>query len=709
MGRDQGEQYAMSLRLSRVLGDIGINKKMVSLRRRTWLLIEKQFTITFTAFHNKIQTFFNFGSQSEGTTTIGMKSDVDLLRLDVNNPVLLDMSEWEPGKESLCVIKNEHTPPQHCNLQLLETDISQSVKEILMDRRIDLEVDMAGRVLLKNTVGESSMKKRWGDDYNKQGPSRTMNKDLDIVMSFPCTHFPEECLFLFNRPRPGHYPRPEILSQARQTTAFIIPQGHAESSRPQLEWRFSTSLIERLLMFDLDINQIKVYTFLKIIRITYFKPVFGDRLSTFHFKTALMFTLETYPSSIWNKNNLLQCVIYCLTTLRRWCRIAYCPHYTISDVNLFLGKLSKFEMDHISSMLSDMIENILDFVVNIKMDDISKRMLELTGLELSQVQTKTRFRGNTLDILKACLNNLLDSLYTLFVFKIASATVEAEGLLIEYDNVLKMYATFMQEGIDSFRDVSGLIVKLISSTSASVQISMHIQSCQPISQGIYNMYQANLDSDLSSSRLKFASMLYCTGQYEEAATMLDHTDGLLHHPDVWQFCLSPERVQFEPTYNFLCKALDQPVSEVVRSSVALSVIFLRQELRCVPKHLVYEMYRTFTHEDILRRRKWCDDFMNLATIDSFPFLYYLQYLTYKQLGNNVRKVIAMVNLSFCLQKESKAPGYKETTTNLMAHCMELENRLDTAWRLYAKSLQAFPNNNAAVWHMAIILNKTVNQ
>ncbi|XP_052766326.1 uncharacterized protein LOC128207442 [Mya arenaria] len=458
-------------------------------------------------------------------------------------------------------------------------------------------------------------------------------------------------------------------------------------------------------MFDMVINELRVYTFLKVLRKTYFKPVFGDRLSTFHFKTAFLFTKESYPSEIWRKNNLIQCVIFCLTTLRRWCRMHYCPHYTITGVNLFVGKLSNFEMPQITRMLSDMIENLTDFVFNIEMDEIGNRMLKLTGIKPSHGQTKTRY-DITLGILESCLKNLLEVLYlntTLFCKK-ANGTVE--GLLIAFGNLMK---SLMLNDNDFLRDTSNMLVKLINTMSASVQASMHIQTHQPIPQDIYNLYRANLDFDLTSCRLKFASMLYCTGQYEEAAVELDHTERLLH-PDVWQFCVSSGRRQFDPVNKFLCKALDQPVSEVVKSSVALTVIFLPGEIHCVPKHLVYEMYRTFTHADIQQRQKVYDDFTDKVIIESIPFLYYLQYLTHRKLVQNKRKVTSVEKLGQYINIHHGIPsGHIETALNVLGHCMETENRLDLAWGAYATTMINLPNNNAAVWHMAIIMNKVINK
>ena len=50
--------------------------------------------------------------------------------------------------------------------------------------------------------------------FISHGPSKSWTDELDLVLAFPCTTLPEECLFLFQRPRPGHWPKPKTLELA---------------------------------------------------------------------------------------------------------------------------------------------------------------------------------------------------------------------------------------------------------------------------------------------------------------------------------------------------------------------------------------------------------------------------------------------------------------------------------------------------------------
>ncbi|XP_052765075.1 uncharacterized protein LOC128206556 [Mya arenaria] len=705
MDRDPESQRVMSLRLSKVLGDIGVTRHMVDRRRRTWLIKEKVYTIEVNILRDKNYTCYHVGSQSEGTTSLGMKSDVDMLVKINDHSIILEMSEWQfGGKGIFLMLKNEKTPPQHCNLQIIRTDLPLPFTQDMVVKSLECEVDMEGKVLLKNTVHDSLLTQTWGVEYIRQGPSRSGNKELDVVNAYHCPRVPEECQIFFQRPRPGHWPRPGILEQARGYGIFLVPQGHAESYDSSIEWRFSTSLTERLLMFDLNSSKVKTYTFLKILRKTFFKPIVGDRLSSFHFKTTLLSTIETYPPEIWRKQSLLQCIIYCLTTLRRWCKMNYCPHYTISGVDLFVGKLKKFELLRISVMLSDMIENIITYVVHINMDQVGDRMLVLNGNTLSQLQMRTRYENQEITV-KYCLDSLLFELYSLPWKYVTQKTLPQ--LLVSVDQIIRdlisLRRNINKDTLHFARDVIGSGVKNLCGLLASIQASRCIELRQTISPDIYNLYQTSLVSNVTSSRLKFASMLYCTGQHEGAITVLNFTEGLLHE-DVLPLCLSRRR-QCRPTRNFLRKGLYLPVSEIIQDLVAICVVFLPRESYCVPKHLVYELYRTCTQADIQHRHPAYCDWMDCVTVDSIPFLYYLQYLTYREHGQHDKKLAALQKLCNYVNDDENQYGYKETAWNMLGHCWQLENKLDLAWQCFCESVWAYPQNNAARWHMAIILTK----
>ncbi|XP_060559916.1 uncharacterized protein LOC132719966 [Ruditapes philippinarum] len=143
---------ALSLRLSEILGEIGLNKQMVLKRRRASLLNEFIWTNAFKVLHENPNTVYRFGSQSEGTTTPGLKSDSDLLMHNDDFYVIHDWSDWKPGKVNLLIVQDNTTSPGYCLLQVLDpiepTPISPSQLHLVPSRFLVVKGE---RLLLNNS------------------------------------------------------------------------------------------------------------------------------------------------------------------------------------------------------------------------------------------------------------------------------------------------------------------------------------------------------------------------------------------------------------------------------------------------------------------------------------------------------------------------------------------------------------------------------
>ncbi|XP_052765760.1 uncharacterized protein LOC128207013 [Mya arenaria] len=710
----------VSLKMSDVMADIGVTQEMVNRRRRLFLMREKTYTDYINIINLRNGRRFHFGSQSEGTTTLEMNSDTDILLCDYECPVVLNIPDKDPEKSFFLAIKTPETPAQHCYLQLF---LPYSRNPVTIDnvfkRKEDVEIDDEGRVLLKHSCDDKSLKELWKDKYKKQGPSRSQWEDLDMVSALHCATLPEECQYLFTRMRPGHWPRKEVLEKAKGLGTFVVRQGHPNSPKSELEWRFSTSQIERLLMFDLNIVQLRTYIILKLIRKSRFKEMVEDRLSTFHFKTALLFTVEKYPPEIWRDENLTQCIINCLTTLQEFVRKRSCPHYTTAGVNLFAGKLKDWELQKIDKELSVIIEEPMRGFISIHMDSLQDRILDIEKESKAKETALYCFMQfcamyNTVEG-KEGLESKADGIHSLRLKQLPAEIMDTKSFI-------------MSEKIPNrwFKE----ILKIQCCFLGSVWASFHIANKWAFPDDINIPYAVSLDADLTSCRLKFASMLYRSRQYTLAEQVLAHVESLLH-PNVWQWCGCQGRPEIKPTNELVemirnlpdigmidqdglpmievNEHVDIPELELFKANIARSVKFIKLESRCVPQHLVYEKDRTLCDEERLMRRPG-DDWMDDIIIDAIPFLYYLQYLTYKELKDQEinwglrkeltkRKQSALKKLHLYTFEEIKGQGHAETAFNVLGHCYELENNNDMARQCYTVSLGLYKHNNAANIHM----------
>ncbi|XP_052226698.1 uncharacterized protein LOC127841681 isoform X4 [Dreissena polymorpha] len=630
-----------SAAVAKALSDIGVNEETIQWRRTTQLYMEALQTINQQA-RGEDSDVYHLGSQSEGSTTVGMNSDYDCLECYREVPVIQNTADRQFEKEQLLVVTDMSPPPQCCCLQWLKPDYSIT----LTDRTFPhLHIDAHGRVFLRNIVMKMYITpffKRWGRDYIQHGPSLTIDDTVDMVYAFHCAKLPEDCQYIFRRPKPGHWPSPALLNQLKDSGVFLVSTAHVENTAHwdprqhigilkvrtfdkshELYWRLSTNSMERLLMFDLSMTQMKVYVLMKIINKEFCKPLVGDRLSTFHLKTTLMYSVEMSPQHIWKDENLIQCLKLCLTTLRRWLNVRYCPHYTTANGNLF----EVFRLQLVEEDTSQLINDHARYIQ--KLETINKTS---TGHIRLAVSTTLPFHY---------------------------------------------------------------------SIQAAMKASLCIVNNLTLPQEIFTLCDKSLMSDVTSSRLKLASIYFSVWRFEEAAAILKQADALISNKIIY---FSPFFCYKNPKFGSEIMGGRKEFIDILQKKVAVCTIFSRHDMNCVPGQLVAEFYRTVTVEDA-SCRLLSDYWMDLAVVDSLPYLYYLQYLTFGTTGLISDKDSAFKNLHYhVISKESEIrPYHIETSLNLLGHCCELEGNLSEAWRAYKDSVKLRPQNNAAYWHMFRII------
>ena len=615
----ENSHRTISLALNSVLEDICVTNGMIHRRRTTYL--EKE---VLSEMLQGLKTIsFHFGSQIEAATTLGMHSDVDSLRYMNNWPVILRMGDWNAGKNNLLLLGDHETPPQHCHLQRLSKESPEAMTDLPL---FNHERDDNGRVLLQNTYFSSSAKrisKRVGRKYMEHGPSVSHSDMVDYVFCFHCKKVPDACRFCIDRQGPSHWPPANVKKMAIEAGIFLLPLGHTESNCEPVEWRFSTSSAERMLMFALNACQFKVYIILKMIRSTYLKKAVGDRFSSYHMKTAIFYTIERYPQVIWREDNLLQCIMYCLITVAKWLHQNYVPHYAIEGVNLFTGKLKTHELPILENIVWGMINTKLQCVLNIEMDAVGERLWARLH---NKYIGKPAFCGQfaSWDKLESgIIADLADQYFgftnhSLNEFLVAANKVDFDQAYTTIKTNLSMFALGLSHSDRIKCDGMRLFVKHMSSVLATMQVSKCIRDGLPTS--IPDLFKVSLDFDLASCKLKLASVYYSIHEYKKAAEMLSNVQRSFK-PFILSACECRNRIMQKPTKAFARRALTGTNRETLKGSVTYCVKFLRHEKECVPKHLIFEMYRATCSDDGRVRDPWHDTWMDMALIDALPFTY----------------------------------------------------------------------------------------
>ncbi|XP_053405224.1 uncharacterized protein LOC123523185 isoform X1 [Mercenaria mercenaria] len=689
--------YTVSERLSEVLADIGVDERIVLRRRRTFMLRESMYNSAVQLL-DKNHTKYYLGSQSEGTTTPGLDSDTDIL-VSINGIMIVqDWSEWQPGVLNLLMIQDDTVSPGYCLLQCLRDNAPLPYNDVPDEHYFR---DRTGRILLSNTVisppaavvdfiGVNN-----GPAYTDPGQPGTT--EVDNVPAFHCNSWPLQARQWLDKQGVGQWPSDDMKRYCSNTGCFVVGVGSKGSENEELEWRISTSFAERCLMFSLNITQIRCYVLMKMILKTYIKPLYEGTITSFMCKTVMFKLIANTHSNFWRENNLLVCLSFCLFALYNSVLNENCPHFIIPGNNLMAGHIAQESKPHILEILQYIINSEGTALLRIECDALGARLqLKLNNLSLFSKRCFTSgFLLNTTaqiinDSISECLRCISNSsnevaIQTLlkYIFKLVIISNQCQGLE---------------------KRVCRLLAPCFCTTLGSTLASLNIQQYSGISVEALTWITLGLNTDVSSSKLKLASMFYCIGDSNRTELVLRDIEGSYNQNIVEPICNCHYYIKqaYRRGFNAIS---DNHNEEAVQYATAFCVRFLPCETNCIPTELQYEMFRS-TEEDLAFRSR-IDYWMDWAVMDSLPYLFFLQYKTYSYLGRQDDKERALSKLIKTIEQEPNL-GHRETALNLLGQCMEQEDRPTDALRCYSLSLKLRGRNNVAKIHICRLLSTIVN-
>ncbi|XP_060578205.1 uncharacterized protein LOC132735283 isoform X2 [Ruditapes philippinarum] len=679
----------VSMKLSEVLADIGVDERIVLKRRRALLLRESMKNVNYQLLNENAYILYYFGSQSEGTTTIGMKSDSDQLFCLNDFPVIQDWCEWIPDVPNLLMIQDNSVSPGYCLLQVLQRDAP-----LPADRESNQSFfrDRTGKVLLKQFL----MFDGYFDKLKLHGPARVEQGshgycDTDIVVALHCKTWPQQAKQWLDQQGEGQWPSAEIKQYCSRTGCFVVPVGCRRGDFRQLEWRISTSLAERCLMLNLNITQIRCYVLMKMVIKSYLDPEFEDVISSYVCKTVLFHCIANSHFYIWRENNLLSCLSLCLYHLYNNIVNENCPHFIIPRNNLMRGKISAVVKPYILEILSTIINSEGVALFGIKCDDLGSR-LHLKFYNLCPFKSSDRISGVVLYDAANNISNLL--LFNSFTLKNKSLN-EAVHTLID---CISKILNDQYEGL--VETACQLLAPWYCTTLGSMLASININQHNTVSADALKLISLGLYTDVASSKLKLASILYCAQEIEKADLVLSEIERSYDLQVVEPVCSCyPLERKVRPGFFATC---DNHNEDAIQYATASCVIFLPCEIYCVPTELRYEMIRS-TPEDRIYRTENDDHWMDYAVVDSLPYLYFLQYKVNSHLERNNEKQSALSKLHRTILTEQNL-GHRETALNILGKCMEQEGRVRDALQCYLMSLNLRRRNNAAKIHICTLLS-----
>ncbi|XP_052226415.1 uncharacterized protein LOC127841554 isoform X1 [Dreissena polymorpha] len=719
-----------SERLSRVLDNQAVNEQLIHFRRKRMLSCERELTLAQQVFAQNRRVYI-FGSQIEGTTTMEMMSDTDcLFRCDMFR-VFLD-SENHPFQlhDHQVVIKlsTNSYAPQYCILTMIEQSIqTRHFKKLDPNRgHVDivnffLKDKTTTDGMIPHTIMFDNLDQVKHDKVTRHGPASSI-WDTDSVNACYCKSLPKQCKFVFERPRPGHWPSEKTLIKAKKYGVFIVPQGPPKSTNIctndyfDYQWRISTNLTERLFMFSLDTVRLKAFVLTKMIRKELFVPEYRDGLSTFHFKTAFFFAVENTRPDLWREDNLINCVKYILATLKRFLIRRNCPHFTIENVNLFDGKIERHKFQKLVDIITDVINSLRAKIEHIKMDNIGKTLTELG----------TRQNEHS----RYCTIRSAHFYYVLNIFGESPETFYGDGFLdISVDDRKALFATeisrlemYYRAPLRKYRKYAYVLhyfMSMMASLFGSAFLEQKEEGHAYFYDGINKartLFIQSLESDIIGNYMRYASFLFCNGEYDEACKYFDLIEQQIYEDKnkcnlIYQLFVSPSEL-------LALQIAKQSCEQSFKQRRSVFLVLRQAEAMCVPEFLRCEMYRKRFGTPASSGLSQVHSNDDCICVQIKPYLYYLQYLTYKELQQEPYKSKALMKLSMYTNfitstRLSSSKGgniflsHFDTSLNMLGHCLELEQKLESAWKTYVISLKMLPERNAAVLHIIRLLWQVV--
>jgi len=521
----------MSLRLIAALEDLGVTELIIGRRRHMFLQDESAGTLA-NHICGRPCVHYHFGSMTEGTTTPGMGSDVDTLYCNDSVNIMSGQPDWKRGRTNLLMVKHATCSPQHYRLQEIRPDLPLP----LTFPRNEFGVRDADGIIYRSNRAAGTISRLFAAEHNmpyfNAGPSHSISEMYDCVDAYMCETLPVECESWFTRPRHGIWPTQEMLQTARELGCFLIPDGHCNSEYSSLDWRVAPSLIERHLMFSMHLIHMHCYVTLKLLKKDIINPYLnGDgKLTSFHCKTALFYAREQLPSEMWIADRLFDCILYCLNLIRDWTISGHFPHYVMDEVNLFDGKVNSEQRARLRTVLDVIMDTHLAPLAFVKTDDLGIRLLnnvytvairdikprraihqEITGF--LSVYGNVFLARSIRNILEVAIDNSPDEL-CLYLHSLINA--------MPFD---QLHRHGSEQVLSSLYGVNrDYISRYLQQHLASSAAYICLQHDMHIGNRILSWYSAAIDTDVASTRLKLASMLYCKGDLQMAANVLDDVE-----------------------------------------------------------------------------------------------------------------------------------------------------------------------------------------
>jgi len=185
-------------------------------------------------------------------------------------------------------------------------------------------------------------------DTKRHGPALTITRkdmSVDTVQRIRCLWWPQEAADWPTRHRNHGWPDSATVDLVVRNGCDVVPVAHRLCKQDEWmskhQWRLSFSRAEIIVLNSwMPVQQIVYHMlrfFTKTEHLINIRDSSGTKiLSNYHLKILTLWACEMKPQSWWtNDMNVVQICVKLLHIFSDWLKIKTCPHYFVSNCNLF--------------------------------------------------------------------------------------------------------------------------------------------------------------------------------------------------------------------------------------------------------------------------------------------------------------------------------------------------------------------------------------
>ncbi|KAL4225839.1 hypothetical protein ACF0H5_013828 [Mactra antiquata] len=352
---DQSERD--SQHLYELCCDVGVSQDEIKLRN--WLsdYTNSLFSLEGVANYGSDKDFMfhaiNVGSNAEGVGLERLGSDFNVM-MTVSGTRIAPQRQTESGGDVhlFKVIQTYH--PSYVRLQCVFVGASPS-RSVMSSPSCCL-ADEQGRMILAGKLLTDAYSNNISGTISPPAVSGVIRSPMSPIL---CIHSPvwplaaREWAF---RVRRYVWPTVELKKFILQHGCHVVPIGNPQSPNKHIEWRWSFSLAEKLLIRTFNATQIQCYFLMKLLVAHVINPMVLEGITSYHIKTLMLLMVESTHPTEWTKEKLASCFIGCLQKLLQTLEDGSLPHYFIPSHNLFIPRLQGDTRIRLVSVVTGLLE-----------------------------------------------------------------------------------------------------------------------------------------------------------------------------------------------------------------------------------------------------------------------------------------------------------------------------------------------------------------